>query len=314
MTAALDTKRPFTRADAIRAGLDLKLLRGSLFRRVFRGVYVRAEVPDSPLVRVEAALAVVDKTAFASHASAARVYDVPIPTQPDEHVSVLDPDQRRSRAGVRCSVNPRPDLRIVHGVRVSAPAQLFVELASILNLVDLVVVGDNLVRTGRVTSDQLVDYCTSTELPAAAAARRAARYVRPRVDSPMETRLRMLLVLAGLPEPMVNITVADLNGQPLRRYDLCWPEVKVIVEYDGRPHIEREDTWESDLDRREAIDDDEWRILVVVANGSRAESARVVRRSEAGEETRADSALRRRLLGVPTRPGDAWRPHFPSRP
>ena len=124
----------------------------------------------------------------------------------------------------------------------------------------------------------------------------------------------MLLVLAGLPEPMVNITVADLNGQPLRRYDLCWPEVEVIVEYDGRPHIEREDNWESDLNRREAIDDDEWQILIVVANGRRAESARVLRRSEAGEETSADSALQRRLPGVPTRPSDAWRPHFPSRP
>ena len=162
MTTMLDTRRPFTRADAVRAGLDPKLLRGSMFRRVFRGVYIAAEVPDSPLVRVEAALAIVDKTAFASHASAARVYGVPIPTLPDEHVSVLDPDQRRNRAGVRCSVNPRPDVRIVRGLRVSAPAQMFVELASILNLVDLVVVGDNLVRTGRVTIDQLVDYCTST--------------------------------------------------------------------------------------------------------------------------------------------------------
>ena len=98
MTTALDTRRPFTRADAIRAGVDPKLLRGSMFRRVFSGVYVEAEVTDSPLVRVAAALTIVGKTAFASHASAARVYDVPIPTLPDEHVSVLDPDQRRSRA------------------------------------------------------------------------------------------------------------------------------------------------------------------------------------------------------------------------
>jgi hypothetical protein len=121
------------------------------------------------------------------------------------------------------------------------------------------------------------------------------------------TRLRMLLVLAGLPEPMVNITVADLNGQPLRRYDLCWPKVKVIVEYDGRPHIEREDTWESDLDRREAIDDDEWRILVVVATGIYRHPERTV--------LRVWRLLRRRRLpGVPTHPSDAWRPHFPSRP
>ena len=35
-------------------------------------------------------------------------------------------------------------------------------------------------------------------------ARRAARFVRDGVDSAMETRLRMLLVLAGLPAPEVN--------------------------------------------------------------------------------------------------------------
>ena len=33
----------------------------------------------------------------------------------------------------------------------------------------------------------------------------AARYVRNGVDSVHETRLRMLLVLAGLPEPTVNL-------------------------------------------------------------------------------------------------------------
>ena len=34
---------------------------------------------------------------------------------------------------------------------------------------------------------------------------------------PMETRLRMLLVLAGLPEPRVNLTIRDVDGEPVRR-------------------------------------------------------------------------------------------------
>jgi hypothetical protein len=79
----------------------------------------------------------------------------------------------------------------------------------------------------------------------------------------METRLRMLIVLAGLPEPQVNLTLRAGDGTPLRRYDLCWPEVRVIVEYDGRHHVEREEQWEADLDRREADDDDGWRTLIV---------------------------------------------------
>ena len=31
----------------------------------------------------------------------------------------------------------------------------------------------------------------------------------------------MLLVLAGLPEPEVNVTVRAGDGTPVRRYDLC---------------------------------------------------------------------------------------------
>ena len=83
----------------------------------------------------------------------------------------------------------------------------------------------------------------------------------------MESRLRMLLVLAGLPEPVVNLSIRDEDGMEIRRYDLSWPEVRVVVEYDGRHHVERIEQWESDLQRREAIDDDDWRILVVVAAG-----------------------------------------------
>jgi len=92
----------------------------------------------------------------------------------------------------------------VRGVRVSAPAQMFVELAQLLPLVDLVVVGDALVRLRRVTAGGLRAFCAASP---SQAARRAATHVRAEVDSPMETRLRMLIVLAGLPEPHINYRV-----------------------------------------------------------------------------------------------------------
>lgn len=191
-----DYRRPFTRADAVAAGIDPKLLRGSKFRRIFRGVYVDAAVPDTPRLRVEAALKVVmhvsdpgatptAPAAFASHASAARIYELPIPTLPEEHVTVRQPGQRGSRQGIRCHVCPAPDIRVVRGLPVSSPGQLFTELTTLLNLVDLVVVGDNLVRTGRITVPELVAHCAAWSGPWAVAARRAASYVRARVDSPM---------------------------------------------------------------------------------------------------------------------------------
>ena len=302
----IDTRRPFTRADAVAAGVHPKLLRGSGFRRIFRGVYVAADVPDSAALRAGAALLPFHPRAFVSRATAARLLDVPLPVLPQEHVTVVHPDHRRARAGITCHVRPGMRVNVVEGLRVSAVDQMFVELASCLSLVDLVVVGDNLVRRRKITRTALVDYCDRSHLPSASLARRAACAVRERVDSAMETRLRMLIVLAGIPEPLVNMSIADVHGRPVRRYDLSWPAVKVIVEYDGRHHIEREEQWEADLQRREAIDDDGWRILVVVAAGVYTAPGQTL--------LRIWTLLRSAgLAGLPARLGEEWRPHFPGR-
>jgi very-short-patch-repair endonuclease len=194
----------------------------------------------------------------------------------------------------------------VGGVRVTAYLRTFVDLAEVLSLVDLVAVGDHLVRRGRTTPEQLRAYCSQSCARAATLARRAAQHVREGVDSPMETRLRMLLVLAGLPEPQVNLTIRDVLGEPVRRYDLSWPEGKAIVEYDGRQHIEREEQWERDLERRAAIDEDEWRILVVTARGIYNTPARTLDQVHR-------MLLKRGVPGTPRRLSDAWRPHFPGR-
>ncbi len=299
----LDPRQPFTRAEALAAGFDPAGRRE--FVRLFHGVYVAASVRFTPQLRVKAALKFFGPDAFASHVSAARMLDVPLPPIPQEHVTVLRAQDRRRPAGVVPHVHPAPAVVEVHGVRVSAPCQLFVELASLLTLVDLVVVGDHLVRRRRTTYADLVAWCAQSSDRGAQAARRAAAYVRDRVDSPMETRVRMLIVLAGIPEPEVNLTLRAGDGTPLRRYDLCWPSIRVIVEYDGRHHIEREEQWEADLDRREADDDDGWRTLVVTSRGIYREPERTVHR--VWRLTRA-----RHLRAVPDRPRDDWRPHFPA--
>ena len=116
----------------------------------------------------------------------------------------------------------------------------------------------------------------------------------------------MLIVLAGIPEPVVNRSVRGVDGEPVRRFDLSWPGVRVIVEYDGRHHVERIEQWESDLERREEIDDEGWRILVVVAHGVYTDPGTTVHR--------IFRLLRARGLDdLPERPSEDWRPHFPGR-
>lgn len=301
-----DTRRPFTRSDALAAGVPARELRGSRFRRIFTGVYVDARVPDHPAVRAAAALAIHPPSAFASHLSAARLYGVPLPSHPGEHVTVCRAGDRRRRAGITCHVASTDQVVEVSGVRVSTPVRMFVELAALLSLVDLVVVGDALVRMGRLTPRELLRACEASDQRHACLARRAAAYVRSEVDSAMETRLRMLLVLAGLPEPKVNHKLRDDTGRVVRRLDLSYPSVRLIVEYDGRHHVDVRSTWEADLRRREELEDGGWRILVVTSDG--------IYRSPGETVARVHRQLRERgWRGLPARTSDAWRPFFPGR-
>jgi len=303
----IDLRRPFTRADAVAAGLDPKLLQGSRFRRIFRGVYILREVPVSPFVRTQAALVLHRPTAFASHVSAARVYRLPVPEHPDEHISVSDAADRRTRDGIVSHVADRRAHVVIHrGVRLSGPLRMFVELASLLSLVDLVVVGDALLGVFKTRAGVLVEYSERSTNRHAATARKAAAFVRDEVDSPMETRLRMLMVLAGLPEPKVNHKIRDEHGSVLMRLDLSYPDLQLIIEYDGRQHAEDPAQWNRDLERREVFDDAEWRILVVTNKGIYREPERTLSRVRR-------VLVKRRCSALPRQFSEDWRAHFPGR-
>jgi hypothetical protein len=181
---------------------------------------------------------------------------------------------------------------------------MFVHLAGRLDLVDLVVLGDAMVKVLGILPATLVRYCETSDRQHAWRAHRAALLVREGVDSPMESRLRMLLVLAGLPEPTVNYREYDEHGNVIRRYDLSYPQLKLIIEYDGRQHAESEQQWDHDIDRREDLDDDGWRILIVRSKDIYRRPSRTIER------------VRRQLVArgwpdkIVVRPD--WREHFPG--
>ena len=55
----------------------------------------------------------------------------------------------------------------------------------------------------------------------------------------METRLRVLLVLAGLPRPEVQVSIHDDQGRFLGRPDLLYSRQHLAIEYDGGSHRDR---------------------------------------------------------------------------
>jgi len=299
---ASDCPSPFTRAQALAAGVSPQTLRSSRVRRLFRGVYMWADEQVTPVARARAALALHDATAFASHHSAARLHGLPAPPSPDEHVSVFDIARRRPQPGIRVHLAASDSSVVVrHGIRVAHPIDTFLELANHVPLVDLVSVGDATVRRQLASPAQLLGSSAEHQRAGCVLARRAAALVRPGVDSPMETRLRMLIVLAGLPEPVVNHAIRAADGRPLRRFDLCYPSWRLIVEYDGRQHAEDGKQWRSDIVRREELDRAGWRLVVVTAEGIYTEPERTLRR--------VVDALSDRGCTLPPL-SDEWRPHF----
>jgi hypothetical protein len=67
-------------------------------------------------------------------------------------------------------------------------------------------------------------------------ARRVLDLADPRAESPMESRLRILLVLAGLPRPAAQAELTDGRGHFLGRVDLYYPAHRLALEYDGDVH------------------------------------------------------------------------------
>ena len=292
---------PFTRAQADAAGITPNELRGPRFALVFRGVHAHRADAGDLWVRARAALLVHPAGATLAGLTAATLLGVPTPEQSEVHVCVSTAADRRPRPGLTSLVDSRPrGLARVDGMPVVAGTALFLQLATALDLVDLVIAGDAMVRRGLVTLEGLRGVCSAVRGRRAGHARRAAALVRERVDSPMETRLRLLLVLAGFPEPMVNPTVAGRY-----RVDLCWPQLRLVLEYDGRQHREDLDQWDSDIERNAWFERQDWLLLHVVARDV------FQRPGELLERVYADW-LRRGGRPFPLRAD--WRPHFAVKP
>ena len=299
----LPLREPFTTSQARAHGVTRRELAGPEFEQLFRGVHARRGAGPTRVLRAKAALLLHPAGAVASRSTAARVLGIPVPHDEWEHVTVASADDRRRRLGIRCHVAQlaAAEVRVVDGVRITSPERLFVDLAETLSLVDLVVAGDWMVRNRLLTVESLQTYTGQCRAAHSDAARRAAAYVRERVDSPMETRLRLLLVLAGLPEPEVNRDLRDELGF-LMRLDLCYPELKLAIEYDGQQHLTSTSQWERDVQRRNDLVARGWVLITVTSTG--------IYRKPQETITRVWEALRARSRTALRRPSQEWRRHF----
>jgi hypothetical protein len=229
---------------------------------------VPAHLPDTLALRADAARLVLPTAAAFSHHTAAVLRDLPVTDDGRIHVTVPAPIARpKIREIVWHSSSESGAVWFVEGRPLVAPERNFLELAAHLRLVELLVLGDALVRHGWTTPEALVR--SSERSPRRSGirlARATARLVRPRVDSPMETRTRLLLVLAGLPCPEPGLAIYDEYGEWVATADLQYREQRIALEYDGDLHRALKRKWRRDVSAREQLRDLGWIVIVLTAD------------------------------------------------
>lgn len=281
-------------------------LRSKEFQRLFHDVYVLAGIVLTTLLWAHAALKVAGPRGHISHFTAAELWGLAPPKRPGVDVSTPAGVTRSRADGIHAhEANPAGTVVVRWRLRVSSPVQTFLDLAGQpgMGLVDLAVVGDRVVARKLATPEDLITAADAWRGRGARLARRVARLVRTGVESPMETRLRLLIVLAGLPEPKVNHILRRVDGEWWMRLDLSYPEQKVLVEYDGRQHAEDTRQWHKDIRRREWLERTGWATVTVTFPGIFDEPDTTLHRVLA--------VLRERgVPGLPRRLDAEWRRHF----
>jgi hypothetical protein len=200
----------------------------------------------------------LDDEATLSFGSAAHLWNAPLP-------GWLEEDWRIHLARRRGHSTPRrvnvvghqlallPDEVVeLDGVRLTSPARTWLDLASVLSTDELVIAGDFLVcEHGPEFPHPRDALCSIEELRSMVErhpgsrgirkARAAVELIRVGADSPPETRLRLVLIRAGLPEPVLNHVVWDEDpwggtGWPVLWPDAAYPQWRVSLQYEGAHH------------------------------------------------------------------------------
>ena len=298
-----DPTQPFTYAAALDAGMTARQLAGPEYRRVFPGVHVRTGGEDDLLLRARGAALLAPRGGVVSHQTAARFWGGLVPDDTEVHLAYRR-DVRQSRVhGIRLH-RFRSDIADVqrYGLRTTTPEQTFLHLTRDLTFLDLVALGDQLVKPGRWTSPALIRaFAETSEGQGRAMARSAAGFLREGVDSVPESKLRMLFVLGGLPEPVVNHVIWD-GPDLLHRIELAFPEQRLAFEYDGRWHRTKEQV-EHDRVRRAGLSEHRgWSFELVDSDDLFLTPDLTLHRCV--------RAMAEHGIAVPARVDDRWRQHF----
>ena len=234
-------RHPFTLAEARSAGISRKCLFGKSWRRLATELYCWADWTEEPWSVLAAWQRLISADAIFSGPSAAWLWRVGFqPTNPVE-VVVSPASAIRPRRGLnvrRCQI-ASDEVSLVRSLPATSLLRTLRDLCLRRPSVEALISIDAALNTKQTSTNSLNDYADRVRgQPGAPRFRELAALAGP-AESPMETRLRWLLLQAGLPRPEIQPDLYDTHGQFVGRADLYYPAARLVIEYDGANHRDR---------------------------------------------------------------------------
>jgi very-short-patch-repair endonuclease len=224
---------------ADQAGISRKQLRHRDVVRLSRDTYLPRALLHDVTVRITAVLLTAPPDAVVSHVTAATLWGLAIPLQSDDpriHLTVATGSAVRARADRAIHRSPLAGGEVIErlGFRSTTPQRTWRDLAAVLTPPALLAVTDQLLGHRAPVADLDAQLRLRPSGRGSARARAVLPVADRRAESPMESVLRWLMHAAGVPRPELQYLIRTPSGD--FRADFAWPELKVLVEFDGAIH------------------------------------------------------------------------------
>ncbi|MGM7671248.1 hypothetical protein [Microbacterium sp. A93] len=268
----------FTVAEATDAGFTQYRLRDARLTSPTRGIRMW-DGATPPWFETLRAYSGLEGEHYLSHTTAAQIWGLWVPfwlkIESPIHITgrkgATGARRRPEVVGHRATLDPR-DVVEVDGLRLTTPARTWLDVAPMLrDPFDLVAAGDALLQRadgpdrpeGVLGANPLASLPEIDEVlgrrrsvKGIQAAREARGMLRAGVDSAPESRMRSVILAAGLPEPVVNQEVRLPDGR-VKRPDLHYLRWRIALQYEGEGHAGRVQL-NKDIHRDDAFAANDW--------------------------------------------------------
>lgn len=227
-----------TVAQAEASGVTRDQLRGPSWQKVARGLYRWAGAAADDRDDLEALAEGLPPRSVFGGATAAWLHGLI-----DERPPIIDvvmppgsPNRHRRGTSYRRLKLGDSDVASLRGLPVMSVEAALWDMGTALALADRVALVDAALHSGRTDRARLAEWLAERRRPHSAKLSEAFELSDGASESPMESRLRVLLVSAGLPAPELQAELFDREGAFVARVDLYYRFARLAIEYDGSTH------------------------------------------------------------------------------